>query len=446
MNLNKASLIIQREYLTRVRKKSFIIMTILGPLLMGSVMVVPFFASTVSDEKRTIAVVDESHLFTGKFKEDRTVNFTYVTGDLDSLRAKSGKGGVITDILYIPVATDITVLSQGIVLYSNTQASIHIIDKIEHSIETEINSAKYASARIDEKVLESIRSTRVEINTRDMENKKTSSGLATGIGLFSGLFIYVFIFIYGVQVMRGIMEEKTSRIVEVIISSVKPFELMLGKIIGVALVGLTQFLLWIILTFGIYGTVSATLFKGQTKEERIEQIIQSRTNSTMLAEDTGQDAVKNNWATEFNEAVDTINFPLIIAMFLFYFLAGYLLYSALFAAVGSAVDSETDTQQFMLPITIPLILSVVMVQYVILNPEGTVAFWLSMFPLTSPVIMMVRIPFGIDTWQVLLSMTILILGFIGTTWLAAKIYRTGILMYGKKVNYRELARWIFYKG
>lgn len=447
MNLNKAFLIIKREYLTRVRKKSFIIMTILGPLLMGGVIVVPYFVSSVTDERRTIAVLDESHLFIGKFKSDHTVNFIYLDGNLDSLRKESSSKGKISDILYIPVTDNITVLTHGITLYSNTQAPVNIIEKIEHTIENEINSAKYAAAKIDEDVLSSIRSTNVDINTRDMENKKTSSGLSTGIGLFSGILIYMFIFIYGAQVMRGVMEEKTSRIVEVIISSVKPFELMLGKIIGVALVGLTQFLLWIVLTFGIYSIISASLFREQNTGNNVEQIIQSRVNSSMLEQvDQSVDVKKNNWASELSEAVATINFPLIITMFLFYFLSGYLLYSALFAAIGAAVDSETDTQQFMLPITIPLIISMVMLQYVILNPEGTVAFWLSMIPFTSPIIMMVRIPFGVDVWQMLLSMLMLVLGFIATTWLAAKIYRTGILLYGKKVNYRELMRWLFYKG
>ncbi len=447
MNFSKASLIIRREYLTRVRKKSFIIMTILGPLLMGGVIVVPYFANTVTDERRTIAVLDESHLFTGKFKSDRMVNFIYLDGNLDSLRKESGSEGKISDILYIPGTESITGLVHGITLYSNKQPSVNIIDKIEHTVENEINSAKYAAAKIDEKVLASIRGTNVEINTRDMENKKTSSGLTTGIGLFSGILIYMFIFIYGAQVMRGVMEEKTNRIVEVIISSVKPFELMLGKIIGVALVGLTQFVLWILLTFGIYTVVSNVLFKDKTEGQQVQQVLQQRMNAVVPAQSLDSVSFqKNNWASELNDAVSTINFPVIIMMFFFYFLGGYLLYSALFAAIGAAVDSETDTQQFMLPITIPLIISVVMVQYVILNPEGTVAFWFSMIPFTSPIIMMVRIPFGVDVWQVLLSMTILVLGFIGTTWIAAKIYRTGILLYGKKVNYRELMRWLLYKG
>ncbi|MBK5285002.1 MAG: ABC transporter permease, partial [Bacteroidia bacterium] len=231
-------------------------MTVVGPLLMGSVIVVPYFMSKVSDEKRNVAVLDESHLFTDKFKSDRFTNFIYASGQLDSLR-KSSAGANISDILYIPASEDINGLAKGVILYSNNQPSLNIVEKIERTIEHEITSAKYAAANIDEKVIASIRNSEVSISTRDMENKKTSSGFATGIGFIAGFLIYMFIFIYGAQVMRGVMEEKTSRIVEVIISSVKPFELMMGKIIGVALVGLTQFLLWVVLTAGIYTTVSA---------------------------------------------------------------------------------------------------------------------------------------------------------------------------------------------
>jgi ABC-2 type transport system permease protein len=271
------------------------------------------------------------------------------------------------------------------------------------------------------------------------------------VGYVGSIMIYMFIFLFGAQVMRGVIEEKTSRIIEVIISSVKPFQLMMGKIIGVALVGLTQFLLWIAFTFIIITAVQ-TAFpqqfkKTQTKEASITGKSVALPNETAptapntITADTGNDDMN-----EIFEAFSSINLPVMIMAFLFYFLFGYLLYAALFAAIGAAVDNETDTQQFMLPITVPLILSLVVAQTVIQNPESPLAFWLSMIPLTSPVIMMVRIPFGVPTWEIALSAGLLILGFLGTTWLAAKIYRTGILMYGKKSNYRELWKWIRYKG
>jgi ABC-2 type transport system permease protein len=234
-----------------------------------------------------------------------------------------------------------------------------------------------------------------------------------------------------------VIEEKTNRIVEIIISSIKPFQLMLGKIIGIALVGLTQFFIWIVFSLIISTTALSILGKDKLTDEQVQAAMQQ---PNMPA---GSQAA--NIVTNFESAIATINFPLILSCFLFYFLGGYLIYSALFAAIGAAADSETDTQQFMFPITIPLILSFVLAQFVIQNPDGTMAFWLSMIPLTSPIIMMVRIPFGVPPLELVASMALLIGGFLGITWVAARIYRVGILMYGKKVNYKELAKWVLYK-
>ncbi|MEI6900975.1 MAG: ABC transporter permease, partial [Bacteroidota bacterium] len=241
------------------------------------------------------------------------------------------------------------------------------------------------------------------------------------------------------------IEEKTSRIVEVIVSSVKPFQLMMGKIVGVALVGLTQFLLWIILTMAIVTTVTlATGIKApvpRPTEEVITAPTPSIENAQQLINNT-KPSLNNEKVNEVWDAINSIDFPVMITSFIFYFLFGYLLYAGLFAAIGSAVDSEADTQQFMLPITIPLVFALVMAQYVMKEPTGPMAFWLSMIPFTSPVIMMVRIPFGVPYMEVLLSMFLLVITFLGMTWLAGKIYRTGILMYGKKVNYKELWKWV----
>jgi ABC-2 type transport system permease protein len=281
--------------------------------------------------------------------------------------------------------------------------------------------------------------------------QKSYTEVTMVVGLVSSIMIYMFIFMFGAQVMRGVIEEKTNRIIEVIVSSVKPFQLMMGKIIGVALVGLTQFLLWIVFTFIIITAVQ-TAFPQQFKKTQAEQVKISGSSVALpndaapvaqnsISADTGNEKVN-----EIFEAFSSINLPVMIMSFFFYFLFGYLLYGALFAAIGSAVDNETDTQQFMLPVTVPLILSIVVAQTVIQNPESPLAFWMSMIPFTSPVIMMVRIPFGVPTWEIALSIGLLILGFLGTTWLAAKIYRTGILMYGKKSNYKELWKWIRYKG
>jgi ABC-2 type transport system permease protein len=440
--MNKILLIIRREYVTRVRKKSFIIMTILGPLLFAGIFASVFLLNKADTEKHTIVVVDDSHLFYGKFKSDDKLTFMYLDENIDSLRAKSKDMGYF-GVLFIPASEKIESLEKGVVLYSEAQPGFDIIEKIKFTMEKDIKNAKMAAAGVDDKKLDMIK-TDVDIQTRDLENKATDTGLTTGLGFAGGLLIYMFIFIYGAMVMRGVMEEKMSRIVEVIISSVKPFQLMMGKIIGVAMVGLTQFLLWIILSTIAISIVSSSFMGDKTEKEKMETMQQLRPGMEHMINTPLENQSISTPSDKMSDLLGTINFPVIICSFLFYFLGGYLLYSALFAAIGSAVDSETETQQFMLPVTIPLILAYVVSASVIANPNGNVAFWFSMIPFTSPIVMMMRIPFGVPYWQIGLSMFLLVLGFIFTTWLAAKIYRTGILMYGKKVSYRELGKWIRY--
>ncbi len=440
--MSKVGLIIKREYISRVRKKSFIVMTIAGPLLMGGIFASVFLLDKVDNEQKTIVVADDSNMFADKFKSNERVTFIYSHEAVDSLRHNSKVRGYF-GVLHIPAASNLPSLEKAVTLYSESQPGIELVSKIKFTLEKEINTSKYIEAGIDEKRLEGIK-TDVSIQTRDMENKQTSTGLTTGLGFGAGLLIYLFIFIYGAMVMRGVLEEKTSRIVEVMISSVKPFQLMLGKILGVALVGLTQFLLWIVLSFFIFQGVSMTLLNKKSDMEHVKEMMEKRgaqNNPALMEQQADQSTTE-----QINEAMSTINFPLIIGMFLFYFVGGYLLYSALFAAIGAAADSETDTQQFMLPVTLPLILAYVAAANIISNPQGNVAFWFSIIPFTSPIVMMVRIPFGVPYTDVILSMGLLIAGFLFTTWLAARIYRTGILMYGKKVNYRELYKWLTYKG
>ena len=440
--MNMVSLIIKREYITRVRKKSFIIMTIAGPLLMGGIFASVFLLDKVDNEQKTIAVADDSKMFADKFKSNERVKFIYSSEPVDTLRHNSKRQGYF-GVLHIPAASNLPSLEKAVILYSESQPGIELVSKIKFTLEKEINTSKYIEAGIDEKKLENIK-TDVSIQTRDMENKVTSTGLTTGLGFAAGLLIYMFIFIYGAMVMRGVLEEKTSRIVEVIISSVKPFQLMLGKILGVALVGLTQFLLWIVFSFLIFQGVSLTLLNKKSDMEHVKELMQKQGASNPVV--APQQEFDESTSAQITEAMSTINFPLLIGMFLFYFVGGYLLYSALFAAIGAAADSETDTQQFMLPVTLPLILAYVAAANIISNPQGNVAFWFSIVPFTSPIVMMVRIPFGVPYTDVLISMILLICGFLFTTWLAARIYRTGILMYGKKVNYRELYKWLTYKG
>jgi ABC-2 type transport system permease protein len=283
------------------------------------------------------------------------------------------------------------------------------------------------------------------------DEKKSLTEVTMIVGLVASILIYMFIFMFGTQVMRGVIEEKTNRIIEVIVSSVKPFQLMAGKIIGVALVGLTQFLLWVVFTFLIITAIQAT-FPDMFKPQQIEQAKISGTHVALPNETSpvSPNAISastgNEQINQVFDAFSAINIKVMVVAFIFYFLFGYLLYGALFAAIGSAVDNETDTQQFIIPITIPLILSIVVAQTIIQNPDSPLAFWMSMIPFTSPVIMMVRLPFGVPGWEVVVSILLLIAGFLFTTWLAAKIYRTGILMYGKKSDYKELWKWIRYKN
>jgi ABC-2 type transport system permease protein len=255
------------------------------------------------------------------------------------------------------------------------------------------------------------------------------------------MLIYLFIFLFGAQVMRGVMEEKINRVVEVIISSVRPFQLMMGKIIGVALVGLTQFLMWIVL-ISILSTLGMKFLSGDKYDSAKVTAVEETFKSNAPTE--AQTKFSQVDKAEISSLISTINVPVLVGMFVFYFLGGYLLYGALFAAIGGAVDSETDTQQFMLPISLPLVLGIMISQQVVVNPTGPIAFWFSIFPLTSPIVMMARIPFGVPYTDLILSVVCLIGGFIFTTWIAAKIYRTGILMYGKKITYKEIAKWLRY--
>jgi ABC-2 type transport system permease protein len=434
-------LVIKREYLVRVKKKSFLIMTLLGPILFVGFYATVIWVAMGSVDTKTVQVLDESGLFKKEFKDSESLKFTFINTSLDSAKAGFQKSDV-NALVYIP--GDVIQNPKSVRIYAAKNVSMDLKSDIEKVIEKQIEDIKLAEAGITHKILED---SRVNVNSEtislsDEGEKTSSSGAATVIGGICAFLIYMSVFIYGTQVMRGITEEKTSRIVEVIISSVKPFQLMLGKIIGVALVGLTQFVLWILLTTALTSAASAVLGSKMSKDPA--QMAQEMQKVQVPNQAMQTNGVENPVA-EVLGAVSSLNIPLILGCFLFYYLGGYLLYSALFGAVGAAVDNDADTQQFMLPITLPIIFSFVFAQFVLRDPDGTLAFWTSMIPFTSPIIMMVRVPFGVPAWEIALSMFLLVLGFVGTTWLAARIYRVGILMYGKKVTYKELAKWIFYK-
>lgn len=417
--MNKIWLIIQREYLVRVRKKTFIIMTIVAPLLMVALIIAPTMLALKSQQDRLIAVYEEENVVASQLENRELLHFKIISQE-EYLVLKSN----FNSNLYYAL---LDIKDNVYTLYSNQQIALATRNNIEVELEYILEKENLKNAGISVQTIKAAESN-INVITKIISEDGTATSsnaeVSTGIGFMSGILIYIFIFMYGTMVMRGVIEEKTNRIIEVIISSVKPFQLMMGKIIGVALVGLTQFVLWIGLTL-ILSSVIEAFFLNDTIQNM------SQDNSLILGE-------VNSW-------FGGINIIQILLSFLFYFLIGYLLYSALFAAVGSAVDAESDTQQFILPITIPLILSFILIQPIMENPDGSLAFWLSIIPFTSPVIMMVRLPFGVPSWELALSMLLLIIGFLFTTWLASKIYRVGILMYGKKPSYKEIMKWVNYR-
>ena len=421
--MNKILLIIKREYLAKVRKKTFLLMTILGPILMAALIVMPVYLANKGKEKRIIAIASKDISLFNKLEDSEYIHFNVIP-DIEALALKNE----FNDSPYYAL---LDIADSTFTLYSNQQISLNVSDEIKNQIEGIIKEKRLKKSGIDLDILKKANAS-IEISTiivSEEGNKNSRAEVSMAIGFLSGILIYMFIFMYGTMVMRSVIEEKTSRIIEVIISSVKPFQLMMGKIIAVALVGLTQFILWIFLTIVISSIAEIFLLD-------IETISSNTTNMQQQSVIFG----------EITRLTEGINLTQIFLSFMFYFLAGYLMYSALFAAVGSAVDTEADTQQFILPITLPLILAFITAQVVIDNPDSSLALWMSIIPLTSPIIMMTRLPFGVENWELLLSMSILVISFIATTWLAAKIYRTGILMYGKKANYKELWKWLTYKG
>ena len=440
--MNKVLLILKREYLTRVKKKSFIVMTILGPILLAALFIVPVYIAEMEGSNKVVGVIDETNIFWQGFKNTDNIQFLKLDTDIETAK-KNIENNDLYAVLYIP-KTELSV-PQSAKLYSSGQPNIVVKGYIKSMMRKEVEALKLQASGVDPDILKSIKTSinllTIKINKAG-EEKQSSTELSMAIGFIGGFIIYIFIFMYGALVMRGVIEEKVNRIVEVIVSSVKPFQLMMGKIVGVALVGLTQFALWVIFTLII---VSGFLSVYSTDISKFKQSqLQMQTESIVPMEDMSQDSNVNESVIAVFESIQSINFPVMIGSFLFFFLGGYLLYASLFAAIGAAVDSETDTQQFMLPVTIPLILSLALAQVIITNPDGPIAFWLSIIPLTSPIIMMIRIPFGVPFTDLFLSFTLLILGFIGSTWIAAKIYRTGILIYGKKISYRELWKWLRY--
>lgn len=448
--MNKTLLIFQREYLTRVKKKSFLILTLLTPLLFAGIMFLPAYLATRENSKeQQVAVIDKSSIFLGEIENSKSTHFTFIKPEDFKSVKENFKNSSYYALLEIP---DNILTTNRVVVYSQKQINIDVKSHIDNQLEKRLEEIK--TAELIERVgisdlEEQLKNTKssVLVETIKMgeggDVKKGSTEIAMMLGYIVGFLIYMFVFIYGSMVMRGVLEEKQNRIVEVIISSVKPIQLMIGKILGIAAVGLTQFLIWIILIGGIFIGAQSFLVKNNSLQE-VAQSQNIMLNSAPAAEMINN--VQTNKAEEIISQISGFNFAEIIIYFIVYFLLGYLLYSSLMAAIASAVDTEEDLNQFMLPVQIPLIAAIIILVNVMKNPEGSLAIWFSHIPLTSPIIMMVRIPFGVPWWEVCISITILALTTYASIWVAAKIYRTGVLMYGKKLTWKELGKWLTYKS
>ena len=432
--MSKIALIIKREFISKVRNKSFIVMTFLSPLLFVGIGAFVGFLSTMKADLKTIAIHDETGKFVKEFKSDE--EYKYV--DFSSVDTKILKDSIVNEsyegLLIIPKAKDNATLQNGIQYVSNDSPGVMFIEDLQDVINKRLTEENYQIAGLDTLKITQAKAN-VTINLSKASGEAALRGLneiKIGIGGAFGYLIMMFIIIYGNMVMRSVIEEKTSRIIEVIISSVKPFQLMMGKIIGTSLAGILQFLIWAIL--------------GMTAMFIMSSIFGVQMGAASGMQDQAVQAAQSSGKLQLYMA-ELWNLPIatILISFIIYFIGGYFLYSSFYASIGAAVDNETDSQQFLLPIIMPLILGVYIGFFTVINdPHGNIATVFSMIPLTSPIVMMMRIPFGVPWWQIAISVTLLFGTFFGVVWFAAKIYRVGILMYGKKPSWKELYKWLKY--
>ncbi len=441
--MNKVWLIIQREFLIRVRKRSFLIATVIVPLIIPAIiggLIYIMMKEAESAKPDTVMIVDES----GQFNLDSTKNtkrFIFVPLQLPVEQAKKVYNETKDfALLYVPKFNIAT--PEGMVIYTQENPSIEKIGDLESILEERVRDLKLQEYKIDKAILKNLK-TKISLKqinlTKTGEEKSSNSGLLYGLGFALGIMIYVFVLVYGIQIMQGVIDEKTSKVVEVIVSSVKPFQLMLGKIIGIAAVGVLQFLIWIVLITFLSSGVLGYFGLKMPQKQAMEQVTKKMQKDEDVKQAMDQQNVKVN---ELLNNLGEIPFTKIAFVFVFYFIGGYLLYGALFAAVGSAVESMQESQQFQFPITLPLLIGYLgLFLFILRDPHGPVSFWLSIIPFTSPVAMVGRIAFDVPTWQLILSMVLLIGGFIFTTWVAGRIYRVGILMTGTKVNWRVMTKW-----
>lgn len=438
--MNKIFLVIQREYVTRVLKKSFWISSLLAPVLLTAIYAIPIWLAMKDKEHKKVAILDLSHLWKPVDLQDKELIFTFISKSEMQFKKEFSKDGYDA---FVSIPANVLSNPKGVHIYSSKNIGLSLKESVERLIQNKVRQELMYQAGISKNVYEDtqvdIESDTITISDSGDETNSSSAGAMILAGVM-GLILYVTLLLYGSQVMNGVIEEKSSRIIEVIISSVKPYQLMLGKIIGVGLVGLTQFVLWIVLTIGLTQVTSKVYASKASSMVGLSQDAQIKANVDMAI------AMQDSPMGEVTKVLESTNIPLVMFAFLFYFFVGYLLYSSLFAAIGSAVESATEAQQFTFIVMIPIILSFLLAQYTMQDPDSTIAFWSSMIPFTSPINMMVRLPYGVPIWELVASMVFLLIGFFVCSWISARIYRVGILMYGKKATWKELSKWLFYKG
>ncbi len=448
--MNKILLVIQREYLTRVKKPSFWVLTIVVPILLAGVYAIPIILASRPIEHAHVLLVDDTGLFQGQFRSGRDITY-HEAGSIEYARRELQQHDSLDAIVYIP-ARETTLPRDAYLYYRSDAPSLTVQTDAQNQLQEILrNSILLDVHGLTPEDYALLTSTHIKLRPQDIETGRDGFlQVKIVVGVLLAFLVFMAVFMFGSQVMRGVMEEKTSRIVEVIVCSVKPFQLMMGKVVGIGLVGLTQFALWVLLSgIAVVGVQAsnADLFRQATAHQTeiaskgTEATTQYEAEQARAAEYEAGQGIDNS-VKELIEGLTGINFAMLIVLFVFYFVFGYLLYASLFAAAGSLVDNETDSQQFTLPMTVPLILTLLLMPAMVGQPSGSLSVWLSIIPFTSPVAMLMRIPFGVPVWQVAVSMLLLLITFPLCIWAAAKVYRSAILRYGQKSSWRDVWRFL----
>ena len=450
--MNKIFLVIQREYATRVKKPSFWILTLVVPILLAIIYAIPIMLASKPLEHANVLVVDDSGLFQGQFRSGRDITY-YDAGSLGYAKRQLATVDTLDAIVFIP-ARETSIPQDAFLYYRSDAPSMTVQSDVNNQLQEILRNVILLDVHgITPDDYAMLTATHIRLRTQDIETGRDGFlQIKLVLGALLAFLVFMGVFMFGSQVMRGVMEEKTSRIVEVIVCSVKPFQLMMGKVVGIGLVGLTQFALWVLLSgVAITGVriANADLFEQAGNRHNVTEVASKGTEATSQYEAARYQQAQydagvgvDNSLQELIEGLSSINFGLLIGLFVFYFVFGYLLYASLFAAAGSLVDNETDSQQFTLPMTVPLLLTMLLLPAMLNAPSGSLSTWLSLIPFTSPVAMLFRIPFGVPVWQIALSTVLLLVTFPLCIWVAAKIYRGSILRYGQKATWRDVFRII----